>query len=202
MTRLHYLGADELQGEPDHIRQILGLDNVDALRAIANSKGALRAVLGFIEWIGTSSLDVRLRELAILEVGYTTTTAYEWAHHVLLGRDRGLSSDDIHAIGEEFCGRQTHLGTTEVVVLRAAREMTLDLAVSDETFAALEAGLSAEEIVDLVAIVSFYNGVVRSIGALAIPLETDLERVLAEFPLPDRPEGQDGVDGCDEDLRS
>ena len=85
-----------------------------------------------------SKLDPRLRELAILQVGYLARSPYEWSHHVKLGRESGVTDDDIRAIDEETAGRPTKLDALSKTVLRAAREMTTDLAMSDETFAALE----------------------------------------------------------------
>ena len=54
-------------------------------------------------------LDPRLRELAILQVGYLAKSPYEYSHHVKIGREFGVSDDDIRAIGEETAGRASKL---------------------------------------------------------------------------------------------
>lgn len=56
-----------------------------------------------------SGLNPRLRELAILQVGYSTRSAYEWAHHVDVALSFGVSRDDIRAISVESEGGETHL---------------------------------------------------------------------------------------------
>ena len=61
----------------------------------------------------------------------------------------GVTDDDIRAINEETAGRPTKLDALSKTVLRAAREMTTDLAMSDETFAALEKALGREQVIDL-----------------------------------------------------
>ena len=76
-----------------------------------------------------SKLDPRLRELAILQVGYLANSPYEYSHHVKIGREFGVSDDDIRAIGEETAGRPSKLDPLAKAVLRAAREMTQDLAM-------------------------------------------------------------------------
>jgi lysozyme family protein len=68
---------------------------------------------------------------------------------VKLGRDFGVSDDDIRALIDDTAGRPTQLDDMTKTVLRAAREMTQDGAMSDATFAALRQTLGNELIVDL-----------------------------------------------------
>jgi alkylhydroperoxidase family enzyme len=69
-------------------------------------------------------------------------------------------------------------------VLRGAREMTKDLAMSDATFAELEKALGREQIIDLTLVVAFYNAVVRLLGTLQIDVEPEYLKYLEEHPLP------------------
>ena len=69
-------------------------------------------------------------------------------------------------------------------MLRAAREMTSDLAMSDETFAALERELGREKLIDLTLAIAFYNAVVRLLGTLKIDVEPEYQKYLQEHPLP------------------
>ena len=131
-----------------------------------------------------SKLDPRLRELAILQVGYLANSPYEWSHHVKLGREFGVTDDDIRAIGEETAGRPTKLDDLSKTVLRAAREMTTDLAMSDATFAALEKALGREQVIDLTLAIAFYNAVVRLLGTLADRCRAGIPAYLEEHPLP------------------
>ena len=71
-------------------------------------------------------------------------------------------------------------------VLRAAREMTLDGRIGDETFERLRDFLDDELLVDLTLIVGFYNAVVRVLATLEIDVEPDYAEYLREFPLPRR----------------
>ena len=80
--------------------------------------------------------------------------------------------------------RPTNLAPLAKAVLRAAREMTVQMKLSDETFAALKQGLDNDQFVDLVMTISFYTGVVRLLAALQIDVEEDYQQYLKEFPLP------------------
>jgi alkylhydroperoxidase family enzyme len=131
-----------------------------------------------------SKLDPRLREMAILQVGYLAKSAYEWSHHVKIGREFGVSDDDIRAIGEETAGRATKLDDLAKTVLRAAREMTQSLAMSDASFAALEQALGRAEVIDLTLAIAFYNAVVRLLATLQIDVEPEYQQYLAGHPLP------------------
>jgi len=62
--------------------------------------------------------------------------------------------------------------------------MTLDLTVSDETFAALRQDLDNERLTDLMVTISFYNGLVRLLESMQVDVEEDYLPYLDEFPLP------------------
>ena len=181
MARIPYLGKDDLAVEDQDLLN----RNINLYRALANSPKAARQFSNLGLFIRHESrLDPRLRELAILQVGYATGSPYEYSHHIRIGRDLGVSDDDIRAIAEETAGRSSGLEPIAKTVLRAAREMTGDLTVSDETFAALREEFDDESLTDLVMTIAFYNCVVRLLGALQIDVEDDYLPYLEDFPLP------------------
>jgi alkylhydroperoxidase family enzyme len=181
MARLPYLDQSDLA--PEH--QDLLARNINLFRLMVHSPGGARAFSGLGQYIRFGSkLDPRLREMAILQVGYLTRSVYEYTHHIKIGRDFGVSDDDIRAIAAETAGKATALDALTKAVLRAAREMTQNLAASDETFAALRKSLDEERVTDLVLIIAFYNAVVRFLGTMQIDNEPEYQRLLAEFPLP------------------
>jgi alkylhydroperoxidase family enzyme len=122
--------------------------------------------------------------MAILQVGYLLRSPYEYSHHVKIGRDFGVSDDDIRAITAETEGRTTSLAPLDKAVLRAAREMTTGLTASDATFVELRQGFDNEELIDLLLTIGFYNAVVRVLATLQIDVEEDYLQYLEEFPLP------------------
>ena len=56
--------------------------------------------------------------------------------------------------------------------------------MSDASFAALQAALGNEQIVDLTMTIAFYNAVVRVLATLRIDVEPDYMPYLHRFPLP------------------
>ncbi len=180
MARVPYLNQDDL--EPDD--RVLLDRPVNIFRALVHSPKGARAFARHGSYLlGRSKLDSRLRELAIIQVGYITKSRYEYSHHIDVGRQNGVSDDDIRAIAEETAGRETDLNALDRAVLQAARELTVDISLSDDTFATLEAGLDRASLVDLFLTISFYNGVVRTLAALQIDVEDSYLPYLDEFPL-------------------
>ena len=134
MARVPYLTKDDLA--PEH-QDLLARD-INSTRALIHSPNALRAFRGLGSFIRYGSkLDPRLRELAILQVGWLARSPYEWSHHVKIGYDFGVSDDDIRALIDETEGRTEQLEPLAKTVLKAAREMTKELAISAATFAKL-----------------------------------------------------------------
>lgn len=181
MARLPYLDKADLL--PEH--QDLLARNLNLYRVLAHSPRAARSLNTLARFIRDGSrLDPRLRELAILQVGYLTRSAWEFSHHVRIGREVGVSDDEIRAVADETAGRPTKLEPLAKVVLRAAREMTLDLVISDETFAALRQEIDDERLTDLVVTIAFYNGLVRLLETMQVDVEEEYLPYLDEFPLP------------------
>ena len=183
MPRLPYLDKADLL--PEH--QDLLARNLNLYRVLAHSPRAARSLNTLARFIRDGSrLDPRLRELAILQIGYMTRSPWEFSHHVRIGREVGVTDDEIRAIAEETAGRPTALDPLAKTVLRAAREMTGGLVISDETFAELRRELDNERLTDLVVTISFYNGLVRLLETMQVDVEEDYLVYLDEFPLPRR----------------
>ena len=181
MARLKYLSAEDLPPEDQHLLA----RPASLFRAMVHSPDAYRRFATMGGWIRTgSTLDSRLREIAILQVGYVTRSEYAYSHHIKIGREFGVSDDDIRAIVADSVGERTQLSELDRAVLRLAREMTTELHGSDEAFAVVSAHLDDRHVVDLLLAISYYNMVVRMIRTLEIEVEDEYLPLLEEFPLP------------------
>jgi alkylhydroperoxidase family enzyme len=168
---------------PEH--QDLLARNIAINQVLANSPGAARAFSDLGMFIRhRSRLDPRLRQLAIMQVGWSARSPYEWSHHVQIGREFGVSDADIAALAEESAGRTSGIDPLAKVVLRGAREMWAGPGMSAETFEALRPHLDHETLTDLVVAIAYYCGVVRILATLEVEVEPEYERFLHEFPLP------------------
>src|ERR1700721_2022987 len=134
MARVPYLDVADLSTEnQDLLKRPIAL-----VRALGDSPNAARAFNGMGQFIRYGSkLDPRLRELAILQVGWLACSAYEWSHHVKIGHDFGVTDEEITALIDDTAGKPVKLDVMAKTVLLAAREMTRDGAMSDRTFTTL-----------------------------------------------------------------
>ena len=181
MARLPYLEADQVAPE---YRDMLKR-NTNLHKLLVNSPDMARAfngVGGFIRF--KSKLDPRLRELAILQVGWMERSEYEFTHHVKIGKEFGVTDDDIAGLIAETEGKPSKLEPLAKAILRGAREMVRDLAMSDATFAEIKNELSDEHMTDLVLTIAFYCAVVRVLATMKIDNEPYYKEVLQQYPIP------------------
>ena len=86
MARLPYLTAEDLSPED----RVLIKRNINLHRALVNNPDVTRHISHLGQYIRFGGkLDPRLRELAILQVGYLTKSPYEYSHHIKIGFDFG-----------------------------------------------------------------------------------------------------------------
>ena len=181
MARVPYLQADDVAAED---RDLLARD-INLYRALAHSPDTARHFMALgLHLRHNMKLAPRLRELAILQVGYLTRSPYEYAHHIEIGRNAGVSDADLRALAAESAGRDSGLPPLDRAVMRAARELVTGTRIEDATYAALRAEFDHERVVELIMTIAFYCGVVRVLGGLEIDLEAGYDAELQNFPLP------------------
>jgi 4-carboxymuconolactone decarboxylase len=108
----------------------------------------------------SSTLPPRLREVAVLRVAHLHHCEYEWRHHVRMGRETGLTDEDIDGIQ-----RSEAADDLDRAVLHAVDELTDESVVSDETWSVLSEHLDGRQLMDLVFTIGCY-------GALAVAINT------------------------------
>lgn len=181
MSRLHLLEKSEVAAD---YQDIFGAGmNVHRQTLHSPRVARLSRDLG-LYFRNLSRLDLRLRELAILQVAYCARSPYEYSHHIKIALDAGVASVDISAIASETRGEASHLDPLSRAALAAARQMADSGKVSDEVFAILKQNLDNEMMVDLLFLISFYCGFVRFTGALEVEVEASYLAYLERFPLP------------------
>jgi alkylhydroperoxidase family enzyme len=181
MARLPYLEADQVAPE---YRDMLKR-NTNLHKLLVNSPDmalAFNGVGSFIRF--KSKLDPRLRELAILQVGWMEKSEYEFTHHVKIGKEFGVTDKDIEGLMAETEGKPSRLEPLARAILKGAREMVRELAMSDATFAEIKRELSDEHITDLVLIIAHYCAVVRVLATMRIDNEPYYKEVLQQYPIP------------------
>jgi len=190
MVRVPYIDMEMLAPLPDdpspYNPDWLSANNIH--RAMANHPEALRVFWPRIgAWMRfKSTLEPRLRELAIIQASYVTASGYEFAHHVHYAESIGMTHEDILAIIDESNGKTSNLTELERTVLKAARDLTLKLQIDDATWALLDAHLRRENLIELVLVTSYYNHIIRLVTALQIGIEGGKEHETSLAPYLER----------------
>jgi alkylhydroperoxidase family enzyme len=169
--RIQPLGDDELDEE---FKNILGDEPLNIFRTLGHHPKLLKRWLVFGNHIlAKSSLPPRDREIAILRIGWLCEAGYEWAQHVVIGKNAGLSDAEIERItkGPEADG----WSPGEAALLRATDELHDDAFVSDAAWAALAEHYSTEQLMDLVFTVGQYNLVSMALNTFGVQLDDGLE---------------------------
>ncbi|OTA05978.1 carboxymuconolactone decarboxylase, putative [Trichoderma parareesei] len=126
-----------------------------------------------------TSLADDVRELAISRVAVCNKAWYEWAHHAPLAVQGGVSEEAMEVVKRDDLGGSGSgvggggrpeglLSERQWAVLVYTDEMTRNVQVKDETFAALKGFFSNQEVVEITATVAAYNCVSRFLVALDV----------------------------------
>ena len=181
MARLPYLEPDQVAPE---YRDMLKR-NTNLHKLLVNSPVMAKAFNGMGNFFRhKSKLDPRLRELAILQVGWMEKSEYEFTHHVKIGKEFGVTDADIEGLFAETEGKPSKLEPLAKAILKGAREMVKDLAMSEATFAEIKKSLSDEHMTDLVLTIAFYCAVVRVLATMKMDNEPQYKEVLKQYPIP------------------
>jgi hypothetical protein len=103
---------------------------------------------------------------------------------VRIGREFGVTDDDIAGLMAETEGKPSTLEPLARAIIKGAREMVRGLAMSDATFAEIKQQLSNEHMTDLVLTIAFYCAVVRVLATMQIDNEPYYKEVLQQYPIP------------------
>ncbi len=138
-------------------------------------------VIGHLPYIGLNyqrmgnsilkgeELSPKLRELAVLRVGYLDKSAYEFTQHTRIGLRAGLSREQIDQIAA--WEKSSVFTDEERAILAYTDAVERDIQVDDETFANLKKHLNEHQIVELTAAITFYGMTCRILEALKIDPE-------------------------------
>lgn len=119
--------------------------------------------------LSKSTLPARDREIAILRMGWVSRAEYEWGHHVAIGKQAGLSDDDIERIAEG--PHSAGLDPFEATLLRAVDELHANSFISDPTWKALAERYNTQQLLDLLFAAGQYKLVSMVLNSVGVQLE-------------------------------
>ena len=147
---------------------------LNIFRTLARSP---RAFKRFMVWGGyilseANELSPRDRELVILRTGFKWKSGYEWAQHVRIGLDCGLTEEEIYRI--KIGPEAEHWGENDRALLRAVDELTDDAFISEATWRLLSK-FTDKQRMDLVMTVGQYSQVSMMLNTFGVQLDEGLE---------------------------
>jgi alkylhydroperoxidase family enzyme len=182
MARISYATTSQAKGDAHDVLTQMQASRRDILnihRAIARSPNSLRNFLR----LGNSlllhgQLPPNLRELAILRIAQVSGADYEWAHHVPLAKQAGVSAAQIDGLSgwqesDSFNGRERS-------VLAYAEAVVTTRDVSDDVFEAVRSQLGEDDVIELTLVCGYWNMVACLLLALKIDLEPASTKYLPE----------------------
>jgi 4-carboxymuconolactone decarboxylase len=118
--------------------------------------------------INEQTLPAREREILILRIGWLNQAQYEWEQHVLMGKNAGLTDDEIDRITK---GPKAGWDRHHAALIQAADDLFENSTVSDATWQTLSARYNTEQMIDAVFTISQYNLVSWVLNSFGVPLD-------------------------------
>jgi alkylhydroperoxidase family enzyme len=143
-------------------------------RTLANHEKLAKRWLVFANHIlAKSTLSPRDREIAILRAGWLAGSPYEWGQHVIIGKNAGLSDEEIQGIKS---GAASDVwGEHDKYILQAADELHKDVVISDETWTGLAKTYNDQQMMDLIFTCGQYRMLAGALNSMGVPLDDDIE---------------------------
>ncbi|HYL99263.1 MAG TPA: carboxymuconolactone decarboxylase family protein, partial [Blastocatellia bacterium] len=109
----------------------------------------------------------------ILRTGWLCRSDYEWGHHVAIGKQVGLTDEDIKRTGQG--PDAPGLEPFEAALLRAADELHKGSRISDATWEVLAGKYNTQQLMDLVFTIGQYHLVSMVLNSLGVQLEAGFD---------------------------
>jgi len=172
MARISYVekeaASSDIKGIYEQLEQRFGaVPNL--VKGLANSPTIFPALMPLIRSIlGPNSLDPQLKELAILTTTKLNLCSYCTTQHTAMGQKVGLPIEKIAELPEV----SDIFDEREKAVIRFAREVTENVAASEESISALRKYFDETQIVELNLTIGTFNLLTRFADTIKIDLES------------------------------
>jgi len=129
--------------------------------------------------LGTSTLSERQRELLIMRVAADRKCGYEWAQHLFMARDAGLTDEEIGRIA--YGPDSPFWAEPEAAMLRSVDELIHDGVISESTWALLAGDLNEQQLLDLIFTVGLYDILARLFESLELKTDNDIHELMKRY---------------------
>jgi 4-carboxymuconolactone decarboxylase len=153
---------------------------LNVLGAMAHHPDLARAYFTFNGHLllGTT-LSERHRELLVMRVAAVRKCGYEWAQHLFVARDAGLTDEEIGRIA--YGPDAPFWSPLEAAMLRATDELIDPGAIAEATWQALAAELDNRQLLDLIFTVCGYDALARMFSSLQLPIDDDISVLMDRY---------------------
>lgn len=152
---------------------------LNVLGALAHHPELARAFFTFNgHLLSATSLTPRQRELLILRTAVLRQSEYEWAQHVVIAGDVGISRSEVSAIA--WGPDASTWSDIDAALLRIVDELVTDGVIGDATWATLTAHLATDQILDAIFTVGAYETLGWMLRSFGVELDADVREYLAE----------------------
>lgn len=124
-----------------------------------------------------TTLTERHREMVILRVGAVRESSYEWAQHVILAQDAGMTETEIGCVS--FGPKAPIWNEQDRAVLQAVDELLVDGEFLASTWQRLAAQFTTRQILDLIFTVGSYDTMSKMTKSLQVEIDSDLADFVA-----------------------
>jgi 4-carboxymuconolactone decarboxylase len=183
MARIPYANIEE---SPQKIRDFFDkirandLEILNVHRMVAHSEASVREFIRLGSKLLTKPhLEPRFRELAILRIAQLHRARYEWAHHVPLALQTGVSREQIKALGN--WRKSSHFTDEEKLVLKYTEEIVRDSQPANETFDAALKYLDQPSLVELTLSIGYWCMVAKFLRTFQVDIEDSFKQQHAEL---------------------
>lgn len=147
-----------------------GAHKKKVFRTVARSAAGLDPFVGWASYVLSTrnSLSARQREIVVLRIGFLCKSGYEWAQHVLIGRDAGLTESEIADIKS---GSISRWAAADQVLLQASDELFNHQFISAQTWGRLRETFSDVQCMDVIFTAGTYVLVSMFLNSAGVQLE-------------------------------
>lgn len=126
-----------------------------------------------------TTLSERHRELLIMRVAAVRKCGYEWAQHLFMARDVGLTDEEIGRIA--YGPDSPFWDDADAALTRAVDELIGEGTINDPTWTALAAHFDTQQLLDVIFTVGTYDLLARLFNALQMDIDDDIPALMAKY---------------------
>jgi alkylhydroperoxidase family enzyme len=171
----------DIERSPQKIRDFFeklkanDLEILNVHRMVAHSEASVREFIRLGGKLLTRPhLSPRLRELVILRIAQLHGARYEWAHHVPIALQTGLTIEQIKRLKD--WRNAASFSDEEKAALQYTEELFREHQPSPETFASASRFLDHAALVELTLIIGYWSMVAKFLKTFQVDVEEDFER--------------------------